>query len=138
MGEWATRWAAERFAERYRVSHSDAMIAVELEALGTDYGATGYTDRAEADAIGELLGLTADSLLVDLGSGCGWPGLYLAGRSQCRVVTIDPVASGVRRSAARGRADGLAGRHLAVVGDGSTLPLAGGVADAIVHVDVLC
>jgi cyclopropane fatty-acyl-phospholipid synthase-like methyltransferase len=126
-----------RFDERYGVG-AEALLAVERAALGTDYGANGYTTRAEADEIGERLGLDADTTLLDLGSGCGWPGLHLAARSGCRLVSFDPVFSGVHRSAARADADGLTHRHVAAVVDGGRLPLADRSVDAIVHVDVLC
>lgn len=127
----------DRFDERYRTLDG-VMVAIEVEVLGSDYGANGYTSRAQADEIGELLDLGANSTLLDLGSGCGWPGLYLAARSGCRVVTVDPAEAGVGRSATRSAADGLVGRHLAVRGDGQRLPFASASVDAVVHVDVLC
>lgn len=127
-----------RFGERYELAATDAMIAVERDALGSDYGANGYTSRDQADEILARLRLGPDATLLDLGSGCGWPGLYLARRAGCRLVSVDPVEVGVRRSASRGRADGLAGRHLAVLGDGTRLPLGPRSVDGLVHVDVLC
>lgn len=125
-----------RFDERYGLAAA-AMLAVEREALGTDYGANGYTTRAEADEIGALLALHAGSHLLDLGSGCGWPGLHLAARAGCRLTSADPVASGVQRSVARGDDERL-DAHLGVVADGAALPFAAGTFDALVHVDVLC
>ena len=125
-----------RFDERYALG-ADAMVAVERQALGTDYGANGYTTLAEADEIGAVLDLRTGSHLLDLGSGCGWPGLHLARRSGCRLTSADPVATGVARSVERARNDGITA-HLGVVADGAELPFVAATFDAIVHVDVLC
>ncbi len=127
-----------RFEDRYRVTGEDVLIEIEREACGTDYQANGYTDRAQAVEIGMLLGLEPESLLLDLGSGCGWPGLYLACRHHCRVVTVDPVEEGVSVSRSRARRDGLTARSLGVVASGERLPVRRGAFDAVVHVDVLC
>ena len=81
---------------------------------------------------------TAGQVLLDLGSGCGWPGIHLAVRSGCHLVSVDPVEAGVHRTEARAAAEGLAARSLAMVGDGEHLPLAPGTVDALVHADVLC
>lgn len=128
----------DRFEQRYELSGADVMVEIEREALGSDYRANGYTGPAQADEIGERLGLGPDSLLLDLGSGCGWPGLHFAQRNRCRVVGVDPVEVGVAAGRDRARRDGLADRHLGVVAGGEHLPLRPGAFDAVVHVDVLC
>lgn len=129
---------SDRFEERYRITGGDVFLEIEREVLGVDYQATGYTTRAEADELGRRLELDSGSRLLDLGSGCGFPGLYLAARTGCEVVTVDPVASGAVAGLARSRRDGLAGRHLALVARGERLPLRPGSFDAVVHVDVTC
>ena len=126
-----------RHAQRYRTASSGA-IEAELDVLGSDYQANGYTTRAQADDLGELLGLGQGQLLVDLGSGCGWPGLYLGSKYGCRVLSVDPVAEGSRVAADRAAADGLAARAWSVVGFGEDLPVRSGVADAVIHTDVVC
>ena len=128
----------ERFSERYVSAGSRARLAAEAEVLGSDYQANGYTTRAQADDLGAALRLGAGDLLLDLGSGCGWPGLYLAEQNGCAVVTIDPVASGAITSAERAERDALTDRHLAVVGRGDALPFRDRSFDAIVHGDVMC
>jgi cyclopropane fatty-acyl-phospholipid synthase-like methyltransferase len=128
----------ERFSDRYAASAAAALIEAELEVLGTDYQANGYTTRSEADEIGDRLDLQPGSRLLDLGSGCGFPGLYLARRHGCTVTTLDPVASGASASARRSDRDGMRDRHLAVIGSGSDLPFRRHAFDAIVHVDVMC
>jgi hypothetical protein len=126
-----------RHGERYRTT-SPALIAAEFDVLGSDYHANGYTTRAQADILGERTGLSAGSLLVDLGSGCGWPGLYLTGKHGCRALSVDPVIDGSRVAAQRASDDGLSDRAWSVVGAGDRLPVRTAVADAVVHTDVLC
>ena len=128
----------ERMAARYRMDAVEAILATEQEALGCDFGANGYTTRAQADEFVDVLALGPDRVLLDLGSGCGWPGIHLAVRSGCHLVSVDPVEAGVHRTEARAAAEGIAVRSLALVGDGEHLPLAPGTVDALVHADVLC
>ncbi len=128
----------ERFADRYLALSAEAAIEAELEVLGTDYRANGYSTRAQVDEIGDRLDLRAGERLLDLGSGCGYPGLYLAQRHGCSVATVDPVANGVAAGAARAHRDGLDDRHLAVIGAGASLPFRSESFDSIVHIDVMC
>jgi len=128
----------ERFSDRYAASGAQALIAAEREVLGSDYQANGYTTLAQAEAIGSALGLQPADRLLDLGSGCGYPGLHLADRCGCEVATLDPVPSGASTAARRADRDGVAERHLGVVGDGAALPFRDRSFDAIVHIDVMC
>lgn len=128
----------ERFSDRYAALSAEAAIEAELEVLGTDYRANGYSTRAQVDEIGDRLGLMAGEHLLDLGSGCGYPGLYLAQRHGCSVATVDPVTNGVVTAAARASSDHLDDRHLAVIAAGAALPFRSASFDAIVHVDVMC
>jgi cyclopropane fatty-acyl-phospholipid synthase-like methyltransferase len=129
---------AVRFDARYRVTNESAFLEIERAVLGVDYQATGYTTRSEADELGRRLELGPASRLLDLGSGCGFPGLYLAARTGCSVVTVDPIATGAAAARARARKDGMAERHLAVIGRGQALPVRTATFDAIVHVDATC
>ena len=128
----------ERFSDRYAASGAEALIQVEREVLGSDYQANGYTTLSQAEAIGVALGLQPADRLLDLGSGCGFPGLYLADRFDCDVATLDPVASGAATAATRADRDGSSERHLGVIGNGSALPFRDRSFDAIVHIDVMC
>ena len=127
----------ERFGERYARGQA-ATLELEQRVLGTDYGANGFTTLAQADALVDLLDLAPGRRLLDLGSGCGWPGVYLAGRSGCDVVVTDLTVEGIRRAATRAAADGFGDRCLAVVASARHLPLRPETFDAIVHTDVLC
>ncbi len=128
----------ERFRERYSVSHEEALLAAEMDTLDSDYQANGYTTRAQADEIGDVLGLAPGQVLLDLGAGCGWPGLYLAARHGCAVVSLDPVIEGVVVARHRSVADGLSARAWAIQSRADAIPLRPRSVDAVVHADVRC
>ena len=137
MGTWPTD-EAQRFAQRYTISGSPALLDAEMEVLGSNYEANGYTTRTQAELLGERLGLTAEDRLLDLGAGCGWPGLYLAKLHGCAVVSVDPVGEGLPVAVRRARLDGLAHRQASVRANGDSLPFKAGSFDAVVHTDVVC
>ena len=130
--------ARVHFEERYAAAQPRVAREIEQRVIGGDWGANGYTTMAQADALADGLGLSAADRLLDLGSGRGWPGLYLAIRSGCRVVLTDLPLDGLRAAAARAAAEGLAGRAGVVVSAASGLPFRAGSFDVIVHTDVLC
>lgn len=137
----ATKAEAEivqRFGNRYRLCCAPPMMAAELDALGTDFGSTGYTTRAQADDLIERLHLDARDRVADIGSGSGWPGLYLASTTGCRVVGTDLPLEGLRRARDRIVADGIAGRAGCVQATGNRQPFRAGAFDAVIHTDVLC
>lgn len=127
--------ARERFGQRYtRVA--PVLAELEREVMGSDYGASGYTPRHQADALADALAMRPGERLLDVGSGCGWPGLYIASRSGCEVVVTDMPMPGMRRARARIDVDGLTAA--AVVATARHLPFCRGSFDAVVHTDVLC
>jgi len=126
----------DEFEEYYRIVGEDVMLAVERRVLGCDYGGSSYTTRAQADRLAQVLRLGPASLLLDLGSGAGWPGIYLAKSSGCRVVLTDLPLEGLRIASARLRSDGVAG--MAVAASGERIPLRDGSVDAVTSSDVMC
>jgi hypothetical protein len=104
------RDARIRFADRYREERVDVVQAIELAVIGGDWGANGYTTAPPADRIAELLELGPRSLLLDVGAGRGWPGLYLAASIGCSVVLSDIPREGLEVASARSRTKGLSGR----------------------------
>lgn len=126
------------FNERYRARDVAAACAVEQAALGTACGANGYTTQRQAERLADHLHLEAADRVLDLGCGCGWPGLHLAERFGCTVVGADLPLEGLRR-ATRSSHD----RHLEaccqwVRATARALPFQPGHFDAVVHADVLC
>jgi 2-polyprenyl-3-methyl-5-hydroxy-6-metoxy-1,4-benzoquinol methylase len=126
------------FEQRYGISATPLLGEIERRVIGGDWGANGYTTMAQADQVARGLGLSAADRLLDLGTGRGWPGLYLAARSGCRVVLADLPLEGLQVAAARARAERLADRAAMVVAGASGLPFQPGSFDAIIHTDVLC
>ncbi len=117
---------------------AQAAQRVERLVIGCDYGADGYTTVAQADELACRLALRPGVRLLDLGSGRGWPGVYLAKTTGCQVVLTDLPVDGLRIAAARAAAEGLDGRCAVVAASGRQLPFAAGTFHAVVHADVLC
>ena len=128
----------DRHERRYARSEAEVLQAMEREVLGTDYHANGYTTRTQADRLGDLLDLGPGRILLDVGSGCGWPGLYLARRHGCSVVTVEPVMTGAMSARRRAVDDEMTDRAWSAIGSAAALPLRPGSVDAVVHTDVMC
>jgi cyclopropane fatty-acyl-phospholipid synthase-like methyltransferase len=128
----------EQFRVRFRPDILEASAAMEREAVGSDYGNNGFSTVAQVDALLPFLAVTEGDLLLDIGSGSGWPGLHLAQQSGCRVVVSDLTVEGMRQATHRATQDGMAARTAAVVASARHLPFRPDSFDAIVHTDVLC
>ena len=126
------------FQQRYGNRPSLTARQIEQRVIGGDWGANGFTTMAQADTLAGGLGLSAADRLLDLGSGRGWPGLYLAARTGCRVVLADLPLEGLRVAADRAAAEGLTARTGVVASAASGLPFRAGSFDAVIHTDVLC
>ena len=126
------------FAERYRSRASTRILdEVEREVIGEAWGANGFTTVAEAEELGRRLDLRTDSRLLDVGSGCGWPGLFLSRQTGCEVVVTDMPTEGLEMATRRAEAEGLKSLG-AVASSARHFPFAENTFDAIVHVDVIC
>jgi hypothetical protein len=101
------------FEQRYGIAAAWVAREIERRVIGGDWGANGYTTMAQPDQLAAGLGLSAGDRLLDLGTGRGWPGLYLAARTGCRVVLADlPLEVGSRWRGPAG-VSGRARRRLA-------------------------
>ena len=134
----AERNTIEDFGRRYRSGEAPARRRVEQLVLGSDYGATSYTTLSQAAELAERLQLEPGRFLLDLGAGSGWPGLYIAAITGCRVVLTDRPEEGLRIAQKRAVEDGLADRCATVGSSGEWLPFRDRVFDAITHTDVFC
>jgi cyclopropane fatty-acyl-phospholipid synthase-like methyltransferase len=130
--------AACDFERNYDVAQAPVMREIERCVRGTDYGATSWTTRAQAEQTVARLGLTGGRVLLELGAGSGWPSLFLATQSGCDVVLTDLPLSGLRIARRRAVQDGLDGRCSILAADGAALPFADRSFDRIHHADVLC
>lgn len=134
----AERATIEEFERRYRLGEAPARRRVEQLVLGSDYGATSYTTVSQAADLAQRLQLGPDVSLLDLGAGSGWPGLYLAAATGCRVVLADRPEEGLRIAQQRALEDGLADRCGFVRSSGELMPFRSQVFDAITNTDVFC
>lgn len=131
------RQARADFAERYASRPTDVLNEIERKVIGGEWGANGFTTRDQADVLADRLELTASKRLLDIGTGRGWPGLYLAKKTGCEVVLTDLPIEGLRLAIERGheeRVDSLG----AVVSSARDLAFGERAFDAITHTDVLC
>jgi len=111
---------------------------LERSVYGCDYGGNGGATRAEAERISALLELRPGVRLLEVGSGSGWPALYLAQISGCDLVMVDIPLASLRIAHERAAADGLARRCETIAADGAALPFRDAAFDALNHSDVLC
>ena len=132
------RKANARFSQRYGEERGDVVREIELAVIGGDWGANGYTTIAQADQLAAILELGTGSLILDIGAGRGWPGLYLAARTGCSVVMTDVPVEGLASARERGQREGLADRTWPVNASARDLPVPAETFDAVVHTDVLC
>jgi 2-polyprenyl-3-methyl-5-hydroxy-6-metoxy-1,4-benzoquinol methylase len=130
--------AQKEFSERYDRAVLPAAVAVERAALGSDHGASGFTTLAQADRLATELRVGPGDRVLDIGSGCGWPGLRVAQQTGCTVVLSDLTVAGVRRGVARARSDGMVERISGIAASARYLPFRPENFDAMVHTDVLC
>ena len=134
MGEYPGLDA--EFRERYQVVTDPAMLRAERNVIGGDYGASSYTTMAQADELARCLELRPGKTLLDIGSGSGWPGSYLAASTGCSAILTDPTLEGMAVAAERSRRDGL--DTTTVVATGTALPFKGAIFDASTSSDVFC
>jgi cyclopropane fatty-acyl-phospholipid synthase-like methyltransferase len=128
----------DRARQTYEVGEHPVAREVERLTLGSDFGANGYATLAEVDALAAMLGLGPATRVLDVGSGQGWPGLYLARQTGCRVVLADVPFEGLATAARRATSEDLGSRAWALAARGQMLPLRAGTFDAAIHTDVLC
>ena len=64
------------FEQRYGIAAAPLLRQIERRVIGGDWGANGYTTKAQADQLASGLGLSAADRLLEVGTGRGWPGLH--------------------------------------------------------------
>lgn len=115
-----------------------AMRALERDVLGCDFGGTSWTTKTQADEIPATLGLAAESKLLEIGAGTGWPGVYLSGLTACDVTLLDIPVNSLNYAMQRAVDDNIVGHCQAVAASGAALPFSEATFEAIGHSDVLC
>jgi 2-polyprenyl-3-methyl-5-hydroxy-6-metoxy-1,4-benzoquinol methylase len=132
------RTTRDDFAQRYAVATTDANERIERDVIGAVWGANGYTTVDQADELGRRLNVRPGVRLLDVGTGRGWPGLYLAQQSGCSLVGTDMPVEGLVQAARRARDERLEGRAHLVAAAGAAQPFRPASFDAVVLTDVLC
>ena len=132
----AERVIVDRFRAYYLATDNEALRELERRTLGAAYGGNGYTDVHQVERLVSLLGLSEGDRILELGSGAGWPGLYIARLSGSRVVLSDVPWEGVSWGLRHGRAEGLPVD--AVACPGAEVPFKDRSFDGVTHSDVLC
>ena len=120
---------------------SAVMARVWGTVLGEEYPAElapySWTTRTELAEVAREVKVASGDLLVDVGSGRGGPGLWVAARTGADHLAVDVTEAGleaVRETAGR---LGVGGRSRTALGSFEDLPLDDGAADAVMSVDAL-
>jgi cyclopropane fatty-acyl-phospholipid synthase-like methyltransferase len=106
--------------------------------FGVPTGASGYTTAGEARTLARELRVGRGDLLLDLGSGAGWPALYIARVTGCSLVLSDVPRAELIGAAIRARRARINRRCTTIVASGDRPPFRRQTFDAITHADVLC
>jgi SAM-dependent methyltransferase len=87
---------------------SPAYREVRIETYGEDFGQTSWVTTEESAEIPQLLGLSRDSYVLEIGCGSGRYALHLAEKIGCRIVGLDINESGIQNANQLAQAAGLA------------------------------
>src|SRR5262245_10116310 len=118
---------------------SDAETAVRRQTYGEDIGQSSWMTASEWLGFADLLGVTAASKVLEVGSGSGGPAVYLALKRGCRVTGVDINEHGVRNAIALAADRGVGDRvDFRVTDAGAPLPFPAGDFDAILSNDAMC
>lgn len=117
----------------------EAYREVRIETYGEDFGQTSWVTAEESKEIPELLGVSANSNVLELGCGSGGYALHVAKEVGCRILGADINASGVRNANELAQTNGLESKARFEECDISKkLPYNSNIFDAVFANDVLC
>lgn len=118
---------------------SDAEAAVRHQTYGEDIGQSSWMTASEWLRFADQLGVTANSNVLEVGSGSGGPAVYLAVKRGCRVTGVDINEHGVRNAIELAADRGVADRvDFRVTDAGAALRFSTAGFDAIVSNDAMC
>ena len=128
----------KRLETTYLLGQLPIMLDIEQIVFGCDYGANSWTTRFQADELQKILNLGQNDRLLDIGSGTGWPGLYLGKQSGCNLTMLDLTGPALKLASDRAKAQCRDHRSWFCVANAANLPFKVGYFDAINHSDLLC
>jgi SAM-dependent methyltransferase len=129
----------ELYESAYGNYESNAYRLVHTETYGEDLGQTSWLTTEESNEIPQLLDLTLNSSVLEVGCGSGGYALHLAEKVGCRLVGLDINAAGVRNANQLAVARGLASQaHFEKCDVSKNLPFDDKTFDAVFSNDVLC
>jgi ubiquinone/menaquinone biosynthesis C-methylase UbiE len=102
-----------------------------------EFAHIGFLTLTEARMVLDRLGLTANTILVDVACGAGGPGLWAAQVSGATVIGIDPTESGLAAAKRCAAATGLSDRATFQHGTFEATNLADACADAVMTIEAL-
>ena len=112
---------------------------IRVETYGEDLGQTSWVTTQESNEIPRMLGITAASNVLEIGSGSGRYALQVAAATGCRVLGVDINEPGILNANALAAGQNLAERVRFEKCDASQpLRFGEGTFDAIFSNDVLC
>jgi len=130
--------ALAEFRQRYAIPTAEVAAEIERRVIGAAWGANGYTTVEQADQLARRLDLGPGRTLLDVGTGRGWPGLYLAATTGCNLVGTDMPLDALAAAARRAHAERIDDRVALIAAAGANQPFRPNSVDAVVHSDVLC
>lgn len=126
------------FEAIYRNAQLPVMRNIERRICGCAYGATSWATQDEADLIAAALKLEPHVELLEIGAGSGWPALYFARKSGCKVTLTDLPVTGLEIARDRAARDGIAAKCRTLVADAAQLPFPDMTFEVVNQSDVLC
>jgi SAM-dependent methyltransferase len=133
-------WVAD-FTATFAEPESPVQARIWAEVLGDEYPAEvaphSYTTRSELRRIAADVRVGPGQLLVDIGSGRGGPGLWVAATTGADYLAVDISPTGLAEVERRAAALALDSRTSTRDGSFEALPLADSEADAVMSIDAL-
>ena len=118
---------------------SAAEAAVRQETYGEDIGQSSWMTAAEWRRFAEQLRVSADSRVLEVGSGSGGPAVHLSAETGCDVTGVDINERGIRNGERLAVMRGIAERvRFQRVDAGQLLPFPNAAFSAVVSNDAIC
>ena len=123
-------------AEIIKKNYSKIGASLIEKLYSDDYLSIGGSEST--DLLASHAGITAESRVLDVGSGLGGPALWLAETRGCQVTGLDLVETNVSEANSRAKARGLDRLVRFECGDATAMPFAPGSFDVVWGQDAWC